>query len=329
MDKEKNPDIKSNNTFQEEFDFLLNHVPGALDFQSEQTAAELIGDHFNNALGNRDNIPKIDTKIDTTTIQTVRLSDDFLVELLNANDYTTLGRIKYNLPSLTDNAFQSQLSPGLVQNLFLNFGSEAFGMYLPMHSFYKNRQNPWGIYLFPEVIGPHVQTLYEVFQGQISHINLLRFYIWCVYRHELFHFHTESFSTAQEVLGRKPLFLRYQKAIYKRHKFTEEWLEEALAEASVLESRLVGNRIDIKAALRKKIYKYDLRRMPDGYKHFECTLYGGPKEAHRHFAAQLLHLEEVNPLPTLMTTVKNEFIRKDINVPVYMVTGLRELKRIQ
>jgi len=318
---ERKKPMKSDNTFQQEFEFLLNHVPGSLDFQSEQTTPELVEGHFNNNLA--------DYIIDASNVKIDRLPDNSIDDLLNEEQFVFKNSMDVNFPSITNIAQESQLSNGLAQNLFLNFGSEAFGLYLPMHSFYRNTFNPWGIYLFPEVIGPHVTTLHETFKCDLREDNLLRFYIWCVYRHELFHFHTESFSTGQEVLNRKPLYLKYRKDIYEKYMYSEHLLEEALAEASVLSSRLVAKRIRIDSALRRRIYKYDLDQMPPGYRDYHCRSYGGPKEAHRHFAAQLIHQDNKDPIPTLLNTVKNEFIRNDKNVPVYMVRGLREIKRIQ
>jgi hypothetical protein len=312
--------MKSHNTFKEEFDFLYNHVPDALEFQIDSSASEIVGDHFGN-----------------NTLTPILNFEGLEINQLPSNFYESFFQIQDNVrlslfsekDDLLGNAMNSQLSEELVQNLFVNMGSEAFGMYLPMHRFFKNKRNGWGIYLFPEIIGPHARRLHEKFKDVISFQHLLEYFIWCIYRHELFHFHTEHFATGMEVLMRQPYYLNYQNNIYRKFAMTEDWLEEALAEASVLESRLVANRIGLTAKLRKKIYKYDLDQMPPGYRDYHCKKYGGPKEAHKCLAAQIIHLTKASPKPTLINTIKRDFGQDDKKVPVYMVTGFRSIRRVQ
>jgi hypothetical protein len=316
--------MKSKTTFKEEFDFLANHVPGALEFQQDFSLPEVLGNHFDS-----DSIFS-DLNYESLEIKQLPYNfyESFFKEESKTKHYDNLS-IFPEKEDLLDIATNSSLTNILVQNLFVNMGSEAFGKYLPMHRFFKNKHNGWGIYLFPEIIGPHVRQLFIHFKDLISFQHLLEYYIWCIYRHELFHFHTEHFATGMEVLMRKPYYLNYQNQIYRKLAKTEHWLEESLAEASVLESRLVANRIGLNARLRKKIYKYDLDQMPPGYRDYHCKKYGGPKEAHKYLAAQIIHLTETSPKPTLINTIKRDFGQDDKKVPVYMVTGFRSIKRLQ
>jgi hypothetical protein len=103
-----------------------------------------------------------------------------------------------------------------------------------------------------------------------------------------------------------------------------------LAEASVLNSRLIKNRTGIDSKVLREIYEYDLKFMPPGYRDYACKYYGGPDEAHKYFAAQLI---EMNHKPqtrsTEMHTVKSEFSSDDFAVPLYFVTGFNNVYRMR
>lgn len=309
----------SEKTFQAEFDFLLNYVPEALDLENDINPENYFADYFQQE-------PSLEmaVKPDTTNIRIIQLPVNFEKEIWEEPKSVMANRGAVD--TLFNVALESPVSRDVVEYYVNIFGSHAFGCYLPMHKFFLNKRTPWGIYLYPEVIGRHYhKLLLFVLKKEITYQNLLKLYIFCVYRHELFHFHTEFFATGFEVSMRKPFYKLYNEEVYERDRDTEDWLEEALAEASVLESRLVAKRAGIKKTLLKKIYKEDLKSMPAGYRDYACKKFGGPNQAHSVLAAQILHLSEEHPVPTSKFTIKATFNQKDIQVPVYMVLGLNDI----
>jgi hypothetical protein len=318
----------SEKTFQAEFDFLLNYVPNALDLKHNINPEDYFADYFQ-----EETLMEMAVKSDTNSIRIIPLPINFEKEIWNEPKLADEKRDSIN--TLFNAALESPISRELVQYYVDLFGRHAFGCYLPMHKFFLNKRTPWGIYLFPEMIGANYTKLLSfVLKKEITKQNLLKLYVYCVYRHELFHFHTEFFATNFEVSIRKPFYKLHNEEVYERDRDTEDWLEEALAEATVLESRLVANRAGIKKPLLKKIYKEDLKTMPAGYRDYDCKKFGGPNQAHSVLAAQILHLSEEHPVPTSKFTIKATFNQKDIQVPVYMVIGLndilsRSIKRIQ
>ncbi len=150
-----------------------------------------------------------------------------------------------------------------------------------------------------------------------------------VYRHELFHYETERFATKLELTTHHPHYINLGE-INKQVAFTKDWLEEALAESAVLSSRLIKNRTKIDSKLFRKIYEYDLRFMPPGYADYACTSYGGPYRAHTYFAGQIIEMMRHPTIePTDMLTIKNEFSSDDYAVPLYLVTGFNNIRRMR
>ena len=147
-------------------------------------------------------------------------------------------------------------------------------------------------------------------------------YCYGVFRHELFHHQVERFSTKHEILTHTVNFKRYREEVNIPCSGTENWLEEALAEATVLKSVHVFRNIDMSAKDFKELYQFDLKQMPPGYRDYHCRKFGGPAKAHKLFASQIIQTQ-INPYPapgTAMCTVSsNEFSKSWKEVPIYMV----------
>ena len=159
------------------------------------------------------------------------------------------------------------------------------------------------IYMFPEIINNHVDHLYERFKNEGYELNQLRvMYFFAVYRHELFHYQTERFATKLELITHQAHYKGLAN-INAQVCNSENFLEEALAEATVLDSILVSNRSEMDIEKIRKVYKYDLANMPAGYRDYACEKYGGHHKAHNIFASQIKEMK-VNPafiLPDLFT----------------------------
>lgn len=316
----------SSNTFREEVDFLETHVPSALYGASDvyQFLDDVLEDLHEQEL----TLFPLES-FDGLEIRQVDIYSIF--EQLNNSDTAYIAEDTSSSLGFNFNIGVDKDEIDGLANLVAEFGRDAFGPYLPMHAFYNSAKTPWGIYLYPELIRERAKILQKAVPYPITSKQYLAIYLYAVYRHELFHYQTERFATKLEIAFAQPFFKPYHTNVFAPLHYTEDWLEEALAEASVLESVLVQNRTGIKSSIIKDIYKYDLQFMPPGYRDYHCKKYGGPTKAHKTFAAQIVGGSiKPNHKSTALFTVKGEFGADDKKVPVYMVTNIRKyIKRVQ
>jgi hypothetical protein len=309
------------NAFEEEFLWLENNLPEALassefSFNQFQTLTGLIQEFSEE--------PK-----------EIRLFDNIREterDYNNSATFSSLDGLISEMIELYEN-FGGTIPDSLLANLTTEIGHEAFGMYLPMHYFYNSRKNPWGIYLFPELIIAQADKLYNEIGKSIGLTKeQVRYaYGYAVYRHEMFHHQVERFATKLEIWNREVVYVKYQQKVNRRTRYSEEWLEEALAEDSVLSSVHVINKAKIDGKKFKELYKYDLKSMPPGYRDYHCRIYDGPSNARRLFASQIALAEKDIPFKKYATTIgtvnNNENSLTFGNVPIYMVR-YKHLKRI-
>ncbi len=228
------------------------------------------------------------------------------------------------------NARQERLA-----NLTHKFGMEAFGTYLPWHAFARS-STPWGIYLLPIRIAEWTWDLLKsahLPRPKPSWERLFFTMLWVTYRHELFHWHVETFALAHEVLVRRPVYRPYVERVeaYIRLNTPESWWEEALAQAVVLESRLLQNRSGFRLTQLRKFLVPDFKtRFPDGYRHFECTAVGGPDNAHRIFSAQVARTQLGHaPKSTALALAKDHYAKNDSSVPGYLCFSVQDYWQFQ
>lgn len=329
--------IKSTSTFKDEFDILAEEVPNAL------YGSEAVTDYFfttsilTDFLFEIANVQDSYGKQEDLVVKNP-MSDEPLPYFIDAVDIQGfLNQLGDRNAPLNEGQFYSIFyeyfgfslgdayefikrhgSKWNLANLIAEFGKDAFGCYLPMHAYYKSKTTPWGIYLFPELIIERAIFLYQEKNEGLEFWQHLLFYLYAVYRHELFHFHVERFATKLEIMNREPHYKPYHEKIEPQVFDSEDWLEEALAENSVLRSVLVANRTGIESEVFKAIYRYDLQFMPPGYKDYHCHKHGGPKKAMRKFSSQLINLD-VNPQKiTDIFTVRDEYVYPDKKVPGYI-----------
>lgn len=312
------------NTFKEEFNWLSRHLPEALI----QTPGQ----------GNYEDI-----------IQTI--SQELQNQQVETNDFINVERFPQNEPDIVpwspaevnfENLFEAMLEMynsneesipmESLSVLTADLGREAFGMYLPMHYYFQSSKTPWGIYLFADTIIPWAKNLFEA-KGKSIGLTLRQVqyaFTYAVFRHELFHHQVERFSTKHEILTHQVNYKTYGSKVNWATRNSEDWLEEALAESSVLNSVHVFRNIDLKSSTFQKLYEFDLKRMPPGYRDYHCRKFGGPEKAHQLFASQIIQCKvDVSPAPAtkLCTVSANEFSTSWKKVPIYMVK-LNNLKDI-
>lgn len=210
------------------------------------------------------------------------------------------------------------------------YGIEAFATYLPWHLHHHGR---WGMYFFLEPLidwATDMQRSARRFEVTLDDSTALRLAFYSVYRHELFHFHVEWFAVRQEVLQRKAVYLPYDKEVFQKVANTEDWLEEALAQATVLESTLVAKKLHLSKASYRKLLETEFRRCGPGYRDFECAKFGGPEEAHKLLAAQIVSASQTpKSHATEPYTPKHEYRVDPRKVPAYLVWNPTYVSRFQ
>jgi hypothetical protein len=306
---------RTDETFTQEFDFLRHFNPYALDDKCK-SFDQILPDGFLQTIPNETNL--------IGTISPV--SYHFDIQLINSTKLLNLKNYDFNnLLHVLENIGKTDWDESVTNQLMIQFGSEAFGMYLPFHNYHNCR---WGIYLFPEIIIGHAHSLFDFFKSENYSFNeILIMYFFAVYRHELFHYQTERYATKLELITHQPHY-RSLDIIREQVKNSEDWLEEALAEATVLDSLLLANRSHMSMDRIRRVYKHDLERMPSGYRDYKCNKYKGHHQAHLHFASQIKEMKTIPgfKLPELFT-IKGEFASNDFSVPLYFVTGFNKITR--
>jgi hypothetical protein len=214
-------------------------------------------------------------------------------------------------------------------DLAAKLGEDCFGMYLPMHAFFRSEKTPWGIYLFPSLLHDRAKWLYEKHHNVFPEIKLedyIRVKVHGTFRHEVFHYQVERFATKLEILTRTPIYKPYNRIVKTEVRGTEAWLEEALAEFAVHKSRFIGGRTNLPRRFITKILQTCSDNKPAGYKDYKCVKFNGPDNAHLIFAAQIAK-QKVKPdfKSTSIATVKQEFLSNGLEVPIYVYQhGVRE-----
>jgi hypothetical protein len=221
---------------------------------------------------------------------------------------------------------QTLSDEGKARSLTAQFGTEAIGTYCPWHAYGESARTPWGIYILLDRFFDTVCDLYtsgEFFPApKPLLVSVIRFLWWTTYRHELFHFHVEVFATRLESALRTPFYRPYVELVRARVVNTPECWEEALAQAVVLESRMVKQNAGINSKYMKEYVVPYFRTFPDGYRHFECLSVGGPEAAHRLLSAQIARAKIDLPkheCNTGLSLAKNEYSSDHRSVPGYLM----------
>lgn len=308
------------NTFKEEFNWLSQHLPEAL-ITSPETGSEGVN-IFENILGTI--IQELQNATNNSEYLDALMPPQVHHEIVPwGSDAVTFDNLFESLLDLY-NSTESTIPHSVLSALTEELGREAFGMYLPMHYYFQSKKNPWGIYLFADTILPWANNLYEA-KGKSLGLTLRQVqyaFTYAVFRHELFHHQVERFLTKHEILTHQVNYKTYGNEVNWTTRNSEDWLEEALAESSVLNSVHVFRNIDLKSSTFQKLYEFDLKRMPPGYRDYHCRKFGGPEKAHQLFASQIIQCKvDVSPASAtkLCTVSANEFSTSWKKVPLYMV----------
>jgi hypothetical protein len=214
------------------------------------------------------------------------------------------------------------------------FGSEALASYLPWHIYALSKRTPWGIYLFAEplLLWGHALTQTAKACGfTFSYAQGLSLAVQVAFRHELFHYHVERFAIRSEVLGRRPVYLPYRSSVFIPTANSPDWLEEALAQAVVLRSRLVSKRVfGLPKRKWKPVLDVEFAKFGAGYRDHECVKFGGVDKAHLLLAAQI-QTASISPsfTSTKQFTPKEEYSTSYKQVPGYIMSAPSLLSQFQ
>lgn len=312
--------MKSIFTFSDEFEFIKENIPSAIenhDFNKipipDDMALELFGD-----------------LVFDSSIEYLEDFNDFLNQIDYGDQIKEYDDVMF-IESQNSMQSQQNIRRSKFQKLIDDYGRDVFGMYLPFHYYYESGK--WGIYLFVDIINDRAYELYREqhnFLKQKDSLTLSevkKLYYYAVYRHEFFHYQTEIYTTRAEILSQKPLYINYNRYVERYVKNSPDWLEEALAESSVLSSRLVTKITKINNKSLKALYEYDLKFMPPGYRDYKCIKYGGSVGAHIHLASQILQTK-VNPsfLVPEKHTIRKDFLHDFKEAPIYLVRFNKKIR---
>ena len=163
--------------------------------------------------------------------------------------------------------------------------------------------------------------------------RVFRFLWLLTYRHEQFHFQVESYATRLESALRRPVYRPYVELVRTPVANTDQWWEEALAQAVVLKSRFVKQTLGIDARYVKDYIVPYFRTFPEGYKQFECrNVPGGVDGAHRLLSAQIARAKidiSEQERNTDMSLAKSEYRTRKEAVPGYVVFRPEFVARFQ
>lgn len=303
-------------TFSDEFNFLKKFNPYALEDKCN-TIDKLLPENFLKIL-----VGEKETLLPLYSYKSLNirpLDSKFLLDVKNYDFFELYNELKL--------IGGERWADPVAEEMVVNLGTDAFGMYLPFHNYHNCH---WGIFLFPEIIYQHALRLYDHFgPSGYEKKEILIMYFFAVYRSLLFHYQTERYATKLELITHQSHYKMLGR-INEEVRNSEDWLQVALASATVLDSILVSNRSKMNIVRIREIYEYDLKRMPAGYRHYKCEKYGNYHKAQEHFASQIKEMK-VFPgfkLPELFT-VKGEFGSNDLSVPLYFVTGFNEIVRMR
>jgi len=235
-------------------------------------------------------------------------------------------------------------------------GLEAYATYLPIHFFPEDpwtRAN-WGIYISEDGVGRLADLLkrgYTDAYGPPSSpakASFRRVAFEVLLRHEMEHFKVESFALNAEMYRQQGVYVPYLQNVYVETYESDACLEEALANATVLHSRVIKKLIHDLYPHRpvdwwRIIAEGFFDRQPKGYTNYSLTRgwsddqkhkcgYAGPRTSDRRDAMNYLCNQivtgQVRPdgesIPFFAFLPDNYFLRAESLVPIYVVQTLDE-----
>ncbi len=239
-----------------------------------------------------------------------------------------------------------------------DLGIEAFATYFPIHFFPVDGwlESKWGIYISESGVKHVAEELKHGFVDQYSRpqgeseVTFLRIAFEVLLRHELEHFKIESFALNAELQQRKAIYVPYLLDVYAKTYQTNYCLEEALANATVLNSTVIKKLVqslypmENTTALANVIAKCLFDSQPPGYSNYglkepwhresernrlrEVELTDSPRRDAMNYLCNQIVTGKVRPdkdlFPFYAFPPDNYFLRADSLVPIYVLKDMDE-----
>lgn len=229
-------------------------------------------------------------------------------------------------------------------------GLEAHATYRPIHFFFDDSRRfdtDWGIYISERAVlglaARFADALEYKFGPPKDGVGFVDLAYQVLLRHEIMHFKVESFALNAEMATGRPLYTPYLSEVYATSYPSNDCLEEALANATVLRSTKIHNLVkqrlypDSKEAVDWKggVIEY-FSEQPEAYRNY--GLHEGPHDTGYHSPFSL-HQRATNYLCNQIVTGErypaeripfyafppdNYFLRAETLVPIHIVNRLDE-----
>jgi hypothetical protein len=135
---------------------------------------------------------------------------------------------------------------------FEELGVEAYATYLPIHFFPEDSWSDakWGIYISEDGVDSLAGLLQQAYRNAYgppspaTKASFRQVAFEVLLRHEMAHFKIESFALNAEIYRREAVYVPYLEKVYRETYKRDDCLEEALANSTVINSRVVKKLID-------------------------------------------------------------------------------------
>lgn len=224
----------------------------------------------------------------------------------------------------------------------------AYGTYLPIHFFLDGglKDLSWGIYISEIGVYRLAAKLKAGFEAASPLSARDPDYLTLAYqillRHELEHFKVESFALNAELFLKRPIYVRYLNDVYAETYHSSDCLEEALANAAVLNSTTIRRLLESMYPGQEDIAGfgnyvvqqvffdqqqeacYRNYRLKEGWPGAGSAGGEARREAMNYLCNQIIHGQTKPPkhelIPLYAYPPDNHFLRQEELVPIHILS---------
>jgi hypothetical protein len=235
------------------------------------------------------------------------------------------------------------------ENKLYGYGTDGYGTYLPLHLFWPELKEYWGIYISEVGILNLSAALYNdkknpqlnLFEDNDPKLinGLIQIAYQVILRHQLFHFKIEQWALMFELATGHPYYMPYLQDVYLPSIYDENDnnLEEALANLSILLSKKISKlQNDVGITIRDYLEHEFLYHQGPNYRNF--SLNKGYPFMMNYARRDQIYRETVNYLcnqirkhnlrpnepytPYYLYPPNNNFLRAEELCPIYLIRNL-------
>ncbi len=229
------------------------------------------------------------------------------------------------------------------------YGTDGYGTYFPLHLFWPDMKDYWGIYISEKGVMCLAASLYLYFDIMHWLLSpdkenkligyLLQIAYQIILRHQLFHFKIEQWALIFELATGHPYYLPYLQDVYLPTIYDpkENNLEEALANLSILLSKKI-NKIEKEADISVASFLESDFLNQQGPSYHNYRLYNGVPNYFERYNHEERYRQVVNYLcnqiirhelrpseplvPYYLYPPNNNFLRAENLCPIYLVRNI-------